>query len=229
MSAPLIDLLHELLEAGWLPPDLAKGRGSGRSAMQEAARRLDVQPQSLYSTLRKIKRDTGQEPDWTRYRKPPDQYTAYEDIHAPAPAEKPRVRVKAYTPDMPPDGPVHRVVVIGDLHDRPGRTKEHALHIGRHITAVRPDHVVCIGDFAIPRSTATSRYGCRNVTRDTAGASSITAVIFTSAASGSPTYLTIPPGKNFVASTSNVSLDHELLSRLFLVTPTSDATSSSPR
>jgi hypothetical protein len=148
-----IDILHELIEAGWLPPDKARGRGRNRAAIPEAARLLGCTPVTVHDRLRAIKRKTGREPDWSRHKPLKDQFTTYTEMHAPA--EKPRVRVKAYTPDMPPDGPVHRVVVIGDLHDRPGRTKEHATWIGRHITAVRPDHVVCIGDFASLDSLST--------------------------------------------------------------------------
>jgi hypothetical protein len=150
-----IDVLHELIEAGWLPPDKGKGRGANRAAMGQAAIVLGCSRANLYDRLKRIKRSDGREPDWSRYRPLKDQFTAYEEIHAPPPVEKPRVRVKAYTPDMPPDGPVHRVVVIGDLHDRPGRTKEHATWIGRHITASKPDHVVCIGDFASLDSLST--------------------------------------------------------------------------
>ncbi len=73
-----------------------------------------------------------------------DQFSAYEAIHAP----KPRIRVKAFTSETPPDGPIYRVMVMGDAHDRPGRDKERFKWIGRMASERLPDAFVCIGDVA---------------------------------------------------------------------------------
>jgi predicted phosphodiesterase len=82
-----------------------------------------------------------------------DQWTEYEKIHVAN--EKPRIRVKVYTPDTPPEGPVYRVLGIGDVHDQPGRTKEHLRWIGRHAAETAPDLIVCIGDFLSLSSLST--------------------------------------------------------------------------
>lgn len=44
-------------------------------------------------------------------------------------------------------GGITRVVVIGDSHDKPGRTKEHYKWMGRFVAETDPDHVIHIGDF----------------------------------------------------------------------------------
>jgi hypothetical protein len=142
-----IDILHELIEAGWLPPDKARGRGRNRAAIPEAARLLGCTPVTVHDRLRAIKRSDGREPDWSRYRPLKDQFSTYEEIHAPPPAEKPRVRVKAYTNLTPPDGPIYRILGIGDAHDKPGRDKSRFTWIGRHAAETKPDKIVSIGDF----------------------------------------------------------------------------------
>jgi hypothetical protein len=60
---------------------------------------------------------------------------------------KPRVRVKALSVPRFTDTPVVRVLALGDVHTKPGRTVEHLSWIGRHAAATRPDRLVCIGDF----------------------------------------------------------------------------------
>jgi hypothetical protein len=71
-----------------------------------------------------------------------DQWSEYERIHV-----KPRIRVSAVTQNTPPEGPVHRVIVIGDAHDKPNRDKDRFLWIGRLIAERQPHAVVSIGDW----------------------------------------------------------------------------------
>jgi hypothetical protein len=66
---------------------------------------------------------------------------------APQPVSKPRIRVRAVTHETPPEGPIYRVVAIGDLHDDPRLDKGRFKWIGRHIAETKPDRVVQIGDW----------------------------------------------------------------------------------
>jgi hypothetical protein len=76
----------------------------------------------------------------------PDQ--APEESAEPVqPPSKPRIRVRAVTNETPPDGPIYRVVAIGDLHDSPGQRKDRFRWIGQHIAESKPDRVVQIGDW----------------------------------------------------------------------------------
>lgn len=60
---------------------------------------------------------------------------------------KPVVRVRAITPEMPPEGPVIRVLGIGDAHDSPFLPdKSRFKWIGKHIQEWNPDYTVDIGD-----------------------------------------------------------------------------------
>jgi hypothetical protein len=77
---------------------------------------------------------------------PKDQFTTYETIHAPL--SKPKVRVQALTQAAPPEGPIRRVLGIGDVHCKPGRTHEPVILAGRHAAATKPDRIVAIGDWA---------------------------------------------------------------------------------
>jgi hypothetical protein len=63
------------------------------------------------------------------------------------PVAKPRIRVRAVTNETPPDGPLYRVVAIGDLHDAPGQSKDRFRWIGQYIADSKPDRVVQIGDW----------------------------------------------------------------------------------
>jgi hypothetical protein len=58
------------------------------------------------------------------------------------PASKPRVRVKAGTPE----GSVYRVLLIGDAHDDPETEKDRFRWMGRHAAEMGADWVVQIGD-----------------------------------------------------------------------------------
>jgi hypothetical protein len=60
---------------------------------------------------------------------------------------KPRVRVPYHRQDRPPDGPVIRVLGIGDVHKKPGRTDEPIILAARHAAETRPDYVAQIGDW----------------------------------------------------------------------------------
>jgi hypothetical protein len=68
---------------------------------------------------------------------------------------KPRIRVKAYTQqriteEYTPeriDEPVIRVLALGDIHKKPGRTDEPVILAARHAAATRPDRIVSIGDW----------------------------------------------------------------------------------
>lgn len=85
-------------------------------------------------------------------QKPRDQFSTYEEIHAP---QKPRVRVKAVTQERPSDAPIFKVMAIGDAHEKPGRCKERFRWFGRHAAATRPDAIVSIGDWASLDSLST--------------------------------------------------------------------------
>ncbi|MDQ3024118.1 MAG: metallophosphoesterase, partial [bacterium] len=75
---------------------------------------------------------------------------------APQPvADKPRIRVKAWTSATPPEGPVIRVVAIGDAHDKPGRCKKRFAWLGRFAADMNPDAIVSIGDWASLDSLST--------------------------------------------------------------------------
>lgn len=60
---------------------------------------------------------------------------------------KPRVRVRAYNPNVTRDLPARRVVAIGDTHVKPGMDLAHLTWIGRYVAESRPDNVIQIGDF----------------------------------------------------------------------------------
>jgi hypothetical protein len=61
--------------------------------------------------------------------------------------QKPRFRVKAVTHETPPEGPIYRVIAIGDLHDAPKIPKERLNWIGKYVRETKPDRVVQIGDW----------------------------------------------------------------------------------
>lgn len=60
---------------------------------------------------------------------------------------KPRVRVRAYNPNVTRDLPARRSIVIGDLHRKPGLDMAPMTWIGRYVAENRPDNVVQVGDF----------------------------------------------------------------------------------
>jgi len=60
---------------------------------------------------------------------------------------KPRVRVPYFRRDTPPDGPIIRVLGMGDVHKKPGRTDEPVILAARHAAETNPDYIVQIGDW----------------------------------------------------------------------------------
>lgn len=63
------------------------------------------------------------------------------------PNSRPVVRVRAITSETPPEGPLLKVLVIGDSHDSPSLPdKSRFTWIGKHIEETQPDYVVDIGD-----------------------------------------------------------------------------------
>lgn len=60
---------------------------------------------------------------------------------------KPRVRVPYHRQDMPPEGPVIRILGMGDVHKKPGRTDEPVILAARHAAATKPDYIAQIGDW----------------------------------------------------------------------------------
>jgi len=76
---------------------------------------------------------------------PLDQFSMYEQIHGQRPPV--RLRVKEWKQPQP-EGPIYKVLAIGDPHDKPGRDKERFAWIGRHALKTMPDAIVCIGDMA---------------------------------------------------------------------------------
>jgi hypothetical protein len=57
---------------------------------------------------------------------------------------KPRVIIKAASGS---DAPIYRVVGIGDVHAKPGRSTEHLTWAGRHAAKTKPDRIISIGDW----------------------------------------------------------------------------------
>jgi hypothetical protein len=70
-----------------------------------------------------------------------------ESTEAAQPLSKPRVRVPYARQDTPPDGPVIRILGMGDVHKKPGRTDEPVILAARHAAKTMPDHIVQIGDW----------------------------------------------------------------------------------
>jgi hypothetical protein len=63
------------------------------------------------------------------------------------PSPKPRYRVQALSRPHE-EGPIIRVMALGDPHDKPGRDKRRFTLMGRHAAETRPDVIVSIGDWA---------------------------------------------------------------------------------
>jgi hypothetical protein len=56
--------------------------------------------------------------------------------------------VKAGSRPILQDGPIVRVMAIGDPHEKPGRDKSRFTWLGRHAAETNPDYIVSIGDWA---------------------------------------------------------------------------------
>lgn len=72
----------------------------------------------------------------------PEEYTP--ELATP---EKPKVRVRAYNPNITRDHPTRKVLAIGDTHVKPGLDNRHFTWIGRYVAESRPENVISIGDF----------------------------------------------------------------------------------
>lgn len=147
-----IEAVNDALRKGY-PARVQPGFNKVKSAERIAADALGVNPYGFHSRLLRYKREHGIEPDWTlgetAEAEPvaipePDQFTAYEQIHA---QPKPRIRVPYRRHDAAPEGTVYRVLGIGDVHTKPGRSTEHLTWVARHAAATAPDILFCIGDF----------------------------------------------------------------------------------
>lgn len=112
---------------------LAKEHG-----IKPAARQLGIDPSSLRSSLQTA-RKRGIEASAAMQETYDADLGTVED-------HKPRVRVRAYSPNATKDLPARRVVVIGDTHWKPGMEMDHMRWIGRYVAETRPDNVVHIGD-----------------------------------------------------------------------------------
>jgi hypothetical protein len=111
------------------PEEEAVERHKGNKAA--AARFLGIAPTTLKGRLDAIKRPPRIEP-------PPPSFSP----------SKPVIRVKAVTQETALEGPIRKVVAIGDLHQKPGRSHERFTWIGRFVADEKPDNVISIGDFA---------------------------------------------------------------------------------
>lgn len=87
-------------------------------------------------------RHHGIEVDWSLAR----DEASRADAPRPTSAAKPRVRVPYRTEAG--DGRALTVLAIGDPHDKPELPKDRFRWIGRHAAQMRPDRIVCIGDWA---------------------------------------------------------------------------------
>jgi hypothetical protein len=111
------------------PEEEAVERHKGNKAA--AARFLGIAPTTLKDRLEAAQRPPRIEPP------PPTPFTE----------SKPVIRVKAVTPETALEGPVRTVVAIGDIHQKPGRSRDRFKWMGRFVAEEKPDNVVQIGDF----------------------------------------------------------------------------------
>lgn len=138
-------LVEQCLGDGFTPP----GAGAQKiTALEEACRRDGRSSGFFFRWFRaeESARRIGAPsfiPDWSLYRPKPG-------VVAQAPGEPPaeghrwRIRVPAA---RSPDIPIITVLAIGDVHDKPGRSKEHLKWAGRLADEIRPDRIVQIGDW----------------------------------------------------------------------------------
>lgn len=107
------------------------------SAVHHVSNLMSIPAGTVWSRLRIIKRDFGMEPV-----EPPDAPADLPPIVETI--QKPRVRVKVHSGS---DAPIYRVLGIGDVHAKPGRTTDPVKWAGRHAAATKPDRIVAIGDW----------------------------------------------------------------------------------
>lgn len=133
--------VDQALREGFVP----RGHGHGRSAVEEAGRRLQAQGilkamNTIQSRLRSALSMYGLEPDWSLYRPVRYQQPRPQFSHEPAVAPDPELTV--------PIGEPRRILVIPDRHNDPRRP--HRLDcttwIARYGSEHRFPEVVCLGD-----------------------------------------------------------------------------------
>lgn len=138
-------LVEQCLRDGFVPLGHDNGKAT---ALSEASRRDGRSSGFFLRWLRfeesaKSAEQTHYIPDWSLFRPKPD-------LVAQAPAAIPqephrwRVRVPAA---RSPETPILTVLAMGDIHDKPGRSKEHLKWAGRLAAEIKPDRIVQIGDW----------------------------------------------------------------------------------
>lgn len=153
----VIALIEECLKEGYNPPDAP---APGRAAITEAGKRFKGTSGAFTTRLRIARERYDLEPDWTLWRAPQYQH------------KKPsKSQPTGGMHDMPanimdPEGPMVRVLAVGDTHDDPRlQNKERFEWIGRCAADLGVDRVVQVGDFGTwdsvsrheDRSTITGR------------------------------------------------------------------------
>lgn len=134
-----VDAVNQALRMGYRPPHVL---GKGEGAFQQAAQLLGIDRRTIYGRLKAAETRYEIAPDWSLWT--PPELRIVEEL-TPA---KPRIRVRATTNETPPEGHRYRVIAIGDVHQKPGRSVERFKWMGRLIAERAPDHVVQIGDWA---------------------------------------------------------------------------------
>lgn len=140
----VIDLIEECLLEGYAPPRApVRGKQAISEAMKRAVERGIVRSAGAFNSRLHNCRLHGMDPDWSLYR-PPQYQKPVNTLRAPA------APLECHEQDVViPEGEIHRVVAIGDLHDDPRLpNKERFTWLGRMISDLDPDSVVQIGDWS---------------------------------------------------------------------------------
>jgi hypothetical protein len=120
------------------------------SAIRVAARQLGVDRNALRERVGtpeqpgRYFRQHGLMPDWSLAAKA-DPIIVPEAPRWSAPRMSEARRHRPVEPPRP--GETIRVLALGDVHAKPGRSTETVTLAGRHAAATRPDHIVQIGDW----------------------------------------------------------------------------------
>jgi hypothetical protein len=144
--------------------------GRKRCAIRLAAERLGTHGTAFKSrvgtpnTIGKWEEDYGLTPDWSLIGSK-NQESLFETLETPfaktwttglySQAKAKSVGYSFGTPkhayfDLSApskDSKLVRVLAIGDVHAKPGRSVDHLVHVGKHAAATQPDYLVSIGDF----------------------------------------------------------------------------------
>jgi hypothetical protein len=89
----------------------------------------------------------GLAPDWSLAAKADPIIVPEAPRAKPEPVAAPYVWTRPRVAPAPRDGETMRILGIGDVHAKPGRSTETMLLAGRHAAATRPDGYVQIGDW----------------------------------------------------------------------------------